>query len=148
MFMRTAHLPARIISGAYILHSGLQKRDANEETAKWLHDTASKAYPFLRDMPPQQFARLLSIAEIAIGASLLVPLVPSKLAGAKLTAFAAGLLGLYARLPGMRQQGSIWPTEQGTGLAKDAFLLAIGLSLFMDHNGRKKAAKKKKQGRR
>src|SRR5690606_38336433 len=129
MFIKAAHLPERIISGAYILHSGLQKRNPNEETAAALHGMAVQAYPFLREIPAQQFVRLLSLAEIALGAALLTPLVPSKLAGAKLTAFAAGLLGLYARLPGMRQPGSIWPTEQGTGLAKDAFLLGIGLSL-------------------
>ncbi|PZM93428.1 MAG: hypothetical protein DIU79_10930 [Actinobacteria bacterium] len=142
MFIKAAHLPERIISGAYILHSGLQKRNPNEETAAALHGMAVQAYPFLREIPAQQFVRLLSLAEIALGAALLTPLVPSKLAGAKLTAFAAGLLGLYARLPGMRQPGSIWPTEQGTGLAKDAFLLGIGLSLFMAGNGRKKKKKK------
>jgi len=50
--------------------------------------------------------------------------VPGKVAGAGLTAFAAGLLGLYLRTPGMR------PTQQGTAIAKDVWLLGIGLGLL------------------
>ncbi|MEV1285699.1 hypothetical protein [Micromonospora sp. NPDC049679] len=145
MFTKPAHLPERIISGAFILHSGLGKRDVGDEQAAGMHGMAVAAYPFLRDVPPKQFARLLSTAEIVVGAALLIPLVPSRLAGAKLTAFAAALMGMYARLPGMRQPGSVWPTEQGMGLAKDAWLLGIGLSLLMNgKNGRKKNGKRKK----
>lgn len=145
MVTTAAHLPERVISGAYILHSGLEKRNASAETAAALHGMASQAYPFLREIPAPEFVRLLSAAEIAIGAALLTPLVSDKLAGMKLTAFAAGLLGLYARLPGVRQPGSIWPTDQGTGLAKDVFLLGIGLSLLIAGNGRKKRKKKAKR---
>jgi hypothetical protein len=145
MLMRAAHLPERAVSGAFILHSGLGKRNVSDEQAAGMHGMAVTAYPFLRDIPPKQFVRLLSGAEIVIGAALLTPLVPSSLAGAKLTALAGGLLGLYARLPGMRQPGSVWPTEQGMGLAKDAWLLGIGLSLLLDGlTSRKKNGKRKK----
>jgi hypothetical protein len=83
-------------------------------------------------MDPQQFVRLLSTSEISLGAALLTPLVPSAVAGAALVAFSAGLLGLYARTPGMRQEGSIRPTEQGLSLAKDVWLLGIGAALVAD----------------
>jgi hypothetical protein len=67
---------------------------------------------------------------VGLGAALLLPFVPDGLAGAALTAFSAGLLGLYVRVPGLRQEGSIRPTQQGTAIAKDVWLLALGLSLM------------------
>ena len=57
-------------------------------------------------------------------------MVPAALAGAGLTAFSAGLLGLYLKTPGMRHEGSLKPTEDGIALAKDSWLFAIGLSLL------------------
>jgi hypothetical protein len=75
---------------------------------------------------------LLSTAEIAIGTALVVPVVPAWLAGAGLTAFALGTLGLYLRTPGMRQEGSLRPTQQGIPLAKDAWMVGIGLALMVD----------------
>lgn len=47
-------------------------------------------------------------------------------------AFSAGLLTLYLKTPGMRQEGSVRPTEQGNGLAKDVWLLGTGLTLLLD----------------
>jgi hypothetical protein len=124
--------PPRLATGAYILHSGLQKRDADEETAKGLHGMAVQAYPVLEHMPPDRFVRLLSAAEIATGGALLLPLVPSALAGAALTAFSGALVGLYARSPGMREPGSPWPTERGVALSKDSWMLGIGLGLLVE----------------
>ena len=57
---------------------------------------------------------------------------PPGCAGAGLTAFAAGLLGLYGRTPGMRKEGSPFPTQQGTALAKDVWMLGIGLGMVID----------------
>jgi hypothetical protein len=31
-----------------------------------------------------------------------------------------------------RKPGSIWPTQAGTGVSKDAWMLGIGLSLMAD----------------
>ena len=58
--------------------------------------------------------------------------VPAALAGLGLSAFATGLLGLYLKTPGMRKEGSLRPTEQGIALAKDVWLLGIGLSLVLE----------------
>jgi hypothetical protein len=125
--------PSRLVTGAFILNSGLNKLGADEETATHLHHMAAGAYPFLADMKPKDFARLLAVSEVALGAALLLPVVPAGLAGLGLTAFSGGLLGLYARTPGMRKEGSVLPTQQGIALAKDAWMLGIGLSLTLDH---------------
>jgi len=36
------------------------------------------------------------------------------------------------RTPGMRQEGSLRPTQQGIPLAKDAWMVGIGLALMVD----------------
>jgi hypothetical protein len=124
--------PGRIASGAFILNSGLAKWSADEETAARLHGMAAGSYPFLARLKPKDFAKLLSAAEIALGSALLLPVVPGALAGAGLVAFSGGLLGLYARTPGMRQEDGLRPTQQGIPLAKDVWMLGIGLGLVID----------------
>jgi hypothetical protein len=124
--------PGRLTTGAFILNAGLGKWSADEETAARLHGMAAGTYPFLAKMRPEDFTRLLSASEVALGTALLLPIVPTWLAGAGLTAFSAGLLGLYARTPGMHKENSPQPTQQGTALAKDVWMLGIGLSLAAD----------------
>ena len=85
-----------------------------------------------RAAQPADFVRLLAVSEITLGAALLLPVVPAAVAGAGLTAFSGGLLGLYARTPGLRKQGSPFPTQQGIPLAKDAWMMGIGLGLVID----------------
>ncbi len=132
LLVKPSHLPPRMAAGAFILNSGVGKLSADEETAAQLHGFASGAYPFLAKLKPKDFVRLLAGAEIALGAALLLPVVPSAVAGAGLTAFSGGLLGLYARTPGMRKEGSPFPTQQGIPLAKDAWMMGIGLGLVID----------------
>ena len=129
---KPGHLPQRIAAGAFILNSGIGKLSADEETAAQLHGFAVGAYPFLAKLKPRDFVRLLAGCEIALGATLLVPVIPSAVAGAGLTAFSGGLLGLYARTPGMRRENSPFPTQQGIPLAKDAWMMGIGLGLVID----------------
>jgi hypothetical protein len=125
-------LPMRIASGAFILNSGLGKLSADKAGAEQLQGFAAATYPFLGKLEPKQFTRLLAVGEIASGAALLIPVVPAALAGLGLSAFATGLLGLYLKTPGMRKEGSLRPTEQGIALAKDVWLLGIGLSLVLE----------------
>src|SRR3954469_25541355 len=122
-----SEIAPRIATGAFILNSGLGKRGADEGTAAGLHGFASSTYPFLKQVPPTTFAKALSTAEIALGAALLTPIVPTAVAGAALTGFAGGLLGLYLRTPGMRKPGSLAPTQEGLALAKDAWPGGLGL---------------------
>jgi hypothetical protein len=121
----------RISAGAFILNSGLGKRGADEATAAGVHGFASGTYPFLKSMQPRQFVQALSVAEIGVGAALLTPFVPTALAGALLTGFSGGLLGLYLRTPGMHKPGSLAPTPEGLAIAKDSWLLGIGVGLLV-----------------
>ncbi|NIH80484.1 hypothetical protein [Amycolatopsis viridis] len=127
------HIPVRLVTGAFILNSGLTKQTADETGATQLHGFAAGAYPPVKQIPPQRFVQMLSAGEITLGAALLIPAVPPLVAGAGLAAFSAGLLGLYARTPGMRKERSVRPTEQGTGLAKDVWMFGIGTALVLDH---------------
>jgi len=64
---------------------------------------------------------MLAASEIALGTALLAPVVPSALAGAALTGFSGSLLTMY------HEPGSVWPTQTGTGVSKDVWMLGIGL---------------------
>ena len=136
--MRLSHIALRTVTGAFILNAGIGKWSADEETAGGLHGFATGTYPFLKRIPPQRFVKLLAGSEIAVGASLLTPFVPAAVAGAALTAFAAGLLGLYLRTPGMHDH--LRPTQQGTPIAKDVWMLGIGAALVADDIAARKAA--------
>ncbi|HET6814943.1 MAG TPA: hypothetical protein VFJ69_13225, partial [Actinomycetota bacterium] len=57
---------------------------------------------------------------------------PSSLAGLALGAFGGSLTRLYLKSPGTRREGSIAPSHQGVGLAKDSWMLAIGAALVLD----------------
>jgi uncharacterized membrane protein YphA (DoxX/SURF4 family) len=130
--MKLAHLPLRVATGAYILNSGVSKQSLEGQAAEGVHGMAANAIPALKKIPPDQFARILSTGEIALGAALLIPFVPSALVGAALVGFSAGLVQLYLNTPGMRQPGSIRPTQEGIGLAKDVWLLGAGMTLVLD----------------
>jgi hypothetical protein len=130
--MKLRDIPTRVSTGGFILHSGWEKWKADEQTAKAIHGMAAGAFPFLQDIPPERFLKLLAAGEIATGVALLVPQVPTVVAGAALTGFSGGLAGFYFRTPGLRREGSIWPTQQGLGVSKDAWLLGIGLGLLAE----------------
>lgn len=136
--MRLSHLPLRLSTGAYILNSGLGKRGLEGQAAEGLHGMAANALPQVKQVPADKFATYLSTGEIALGAALIAPFVPSVLAGAALAAFGAGLVQLYLKTPGMRKPGSVAPSQQGIGLAKDVWLLGAGATLVLDslrHHG-------------
>ena len=132
MRLHLRNVPARLATGAYILHAGLEKWKGTPERAKGVHGMASGAYPALGRIPPETFLKLLAAAEIGTGAALLLPVVPNKLAGAALTAFSGSLLGLYLRTEALHKPGSVWPTQAGVGVSKDVWMLGIGLSLLAE----------------
>jgi hypothetical protein len=129
---RLSNLPQRFAAGAFILNAGLGKLNAGPEQAAALHQMASDTYPFLSDVPPEQFAKVLGTSEVLLGGALVLPLVSDRLAGLALASFAGGLLGLYAKTPGLRNKGSIRPSQQGTAIAKDVWLFGIGVGLLAD----------------
>ena len=142
------HVPVRLATGAIIVDQGLQKLGADEDTAKWLHGQAVHAFPQLAGMDPKDFVQLLSTSEIALGIALLgIGFVPSSLAGLGLGIFGGSLTRLYLRSEGTRREGSIAPSQQGVGLAKDSWMLAIGAALVLDAlfgSGKRRKKNKKK----
>jgi hypothetical protein len=135
-----SNIPLRLTAGAFILNAGITKWTAGEQAATGMHGMAAGTYPFLKSVQAPQFLKLLSGGEMALGAALLLPFVPAAVAGAGLTAFAGGLLGLYLRTPGMHE--NLRPTQQGTAIAKDVWLLGIGTSLLLRGRSTGRTAKK------
>lgn len=130
MAIDMVQLAPRLTAGAFILNSGVQKWTGDEQTAAGVHGMAAGTYPFLAGVDAPTFLKGLAAAEIALGAALVLPVVPAGVAGIGLTGFAAGLLGLYLRTPGMRT--GLRPTRQGTAIAKDVWLLGIGVGLVAE----------------
>lgn len=131
-FLKPRNLPTRIATGAYILHTGLEKWHGDEQRAIAIHGMAAGAYPIFKGMPPTRFLRLLAAAEIAVGTALLLPFVSNARAGAALTGFSGGLVVMYLRTPALHKPGSYWPTPGGIGVSKDVWMLGIGLGLLVD----------------
>lgn len=129
--MSLTQVPLRLATGAYILNSGISKLGADEGTAQFLHGAAASTYPALfKDMEPTKFARLLAWSEIGVGAALLAPMVPATVAGAALTGFGSSLVGMYLRTPSMTLDDGIRPSQEGTAIAKDVWLVGAGLTLM------------------
>jgi hypothetical protein len=125
------HIPLRVATGAFILNSGISKLGADEGTAQFLHGAATSTYPALfKDMEAKKFARMLAVSEIGVGTALLTPKVPATVAGAVLTGFGASLIGMYLRTPSMTLDDGIRPSQEGTAVAKDVWLVGAGLTLL------------------
>lgn len=140
MHLSIRDLPTRLITGAYIAHAGWdkwsgRKTEHADEHAQGVHGMAAGAYPFLKPVPPERFIAALAASEMALGAALCLPLVPNRVAGAGLTAFAGGLTLMYLRTPSLHKPGSFWPTPAGIAVSKDVWMLGTGLSLLADRAG-------------
>lgn len=133
----------RAVPGAFILNSGIGKLGMDEETAKGLQEMAVNGVSMVEDMTPAQFGKFLSYGEIAVGAALLLPFVPTRIAGAALTTFSAGLVANYFSIDSMTKDDGIRPSADGTAVAKDTWLAAIGLSLMFTTGDKKKKKTKK-----
>jgi uncharacterized membrane protein YphA (DoxX/SURF4 family) len=130
--MKFRHIPGRLVTGSFILNSGLSILFADDQTAAGLHGMASGSYPVFKRVNSRVFAKLLGGGEIIVGTALLLPVVPTGLAAVGLAAFSGSVLGLYLRTPGMRRQGSLRPTQEGIALAKDVWMLGIAAGLLID----------------
>ncbi|WP_308036424.1 hypothetical protein [Arthrobacter sp. zg-Y1110] len=130
--MKLSHIPLRLTTGAYILNSGLNKRNMDAENAAYLQQMAANAFPQVQDIEPAKFGKLISTAEICVGLSLLIPFVPSRLAGLMLGCFSGGMVRMYLMTPGMTEADGIRPTPDGLGLAKDTWMAGIAAALVLD----------------
>ncbi|MPV87311.1 hypothetical protein [Georgenia ruanii] len=130
--LRLRHVPARLATGAFILNSGITKRGLTEEAATGLQQMAVQAFPQFGQLSAKDFGKLLSTAEIALGSALLLPIVPTWLAALGLAGFSGALLRVYTKVPGLTQEGSLRPTQDGTVIAKDVWMAGIAWSLLVD----------------
>ncbi|MCD2261277.1 hypothetical protein K3888_01030 [Dietzia aurantiaca] len=122
----------RGITGAFVLNSGWSKRGMPTEAAAGLQGFAATGVPAVAEMDPDTFGKFVAYSEIGIGAALLTPIVPKRVAGAALGVFSAGLLSMYFRNPAMTESDGIRPSQEGMSLSKDAFMLAIAGALVTD----------------
>ncbi|UVI36694.1 hypothetical protein [Brevibacterium spongiae] len=135
--MKITNALLRAVPGAFILNSGIGKLGLDEESAAGLQQMAANGVPMVENLTPAQFGKFLSYGEIAVGAALLLPFVPTRIAGAALTTFAAGLVSNYFSIDSMTEEDGIRPSQDGTAVAKDTWLAAIGLSLLLNGSSKK-----------
>ena len=120
----------RGVTGAFITNTGVGKIGMPAEHSAGIQQAAASGIPALAKLPSDKFGSWLGWAETAIGATLLAPFVPNRVAGAALTAFSGGLLSMYFRNPENTEADGIRPSQEGMALSKDVFMLAIGLALM------------------
>lgn len=125
-------VPTRLATGAFIFHSGREKWSGPLEQAQGVHGMAANAFPVLNAISPTLFLRLLAAGEMTIGGLLMAPVVSNEVAGVALTGFSGALLTMYARVPGLRKPGSVWPTPAGIPVSKDIWMFGIGVGLLVD----------------
>jgi hypothetical protein len=123
--------PLRIATGAFILNAAMGKVGGDEKTAANLHGMASRAYPMLAKVEPKPFLKVLTAGELSVASALLLPIVPARLAGLALIGFSGSLLSMYARIPFLHDK-FLRPTPGGVPMAKDIWMLGIGVSLLVD----------------
>ncbi|WP_238693784.1 MULTISPECIES: hypothetical protein [Rothia] len=76
-----------------------------------------------------------TLAAPSFSPALLAPFIPSRLAGAGLTAFSANLMTMYFRNQDMHDK-AFRPTQDGQQLANNIVMLGAGLALLF--SGKKK----------
>lgn len=126
-----SNLALRSTTGTLILNSGIGKLGMDEGTYGYLQQMAKAGVPQVEKLSANTFGKSLAYGETALGAALLLPVVPAKLAGLGLTAFSAGMLTMYFGDENMTQEDGIRPSQEGTALAKDFVLLGAGLALLL-----------------
>ena len=127
--LRLPSAALRIPTGAYIFDAGLGKFQVDKEGAEGLRDMAADGIPQLGQIDAETFATGLASAETALGAALLCPLIPNRLVGLGLTAFGAGLLSMYFGGDQYTKEDGIRPSDAGKAIAKDSWLVGVGLAL-------------------
>src|SRR5699024_12425088 len=93
----------------------------DEETAAGLQQMAANGVPMVENLTADQFGKFLTYGEIAVGSALLLPFVPTRIAGAALTTCAAGLVSNYFSIDAMTKDDGIRPCEHGVPAANDTW---------------------------
>lgn len=127
---KLASMLLRIPTGLFIANSGINKLGLEGEGAEGLQNMAAVGIPAVKEIDADTFAKIISASEIGVGSALLAPFIPNRLAGLGLTTFACGLLTIYFRGEDNTESDGIRPSSDGTPLAKDSWLAAIGAALM------------------
>jgi hypothetical protein len=130
--MRLSHIALRLTTGAFILNAGWGKRNLDKDSAAGLQAMAARVIPSVSRIDAEKFGKMLSYAEMTLGAALLTPFLPSRLVGTGLGIFSGSLFTMYLKTPGMTLEDGIRPSPQGTALAKDIWMLGIAAALVLD----------------
>lgn len=141
MGINTANVALRLVSGSYILNSGIGKLRLPVESAQEIQTMVSNAVPQVQKMEPAVFGKALAMGEIVVGSALLTPFIPSRLAGLGLGAFAAGLVATYLKTPGMTESDGVRPTPNGVHMAKDLLFAGIAVALVFGRGKHKTKVK-------
>ncbi|MCP3425470.1 hypothetical protein NBM05_05410 [Rothia sp. AR01] len=141
MAFNLANAALRGIPGAFILNSGISKLELDADSAGYLQSMAANAFPAVKDLDAATFGKALAYSEMAVGATLLTPIFPNRLAGLALGAFSAGMLTMYFRTEDMTLDDGVRPSQSGTPVAKDSWLAAIALALLIQGKGKKRKKK-------
>lgn len=126
----------RLIPAALIFNSAIGKLGMNAEASAGLQQFAATGIKAMEKLPSDKFAKIIGSSEIAVGSALVAPFVPNRLAGAALIAFGGGLLTLYFNNEANTLEDGIRPSDAGLPLAKDSWLVAIGLGLLLSDTGK------------
>src|SRR5699024_9137822 len=127
----------RAVPGAFILNSGIGKLGMDEETAAGLQQMAANGVPMVENLTASQFGKFLSYGEIAVGSALLLPFVPTRIAGAGPTTFAVVLGSNFSSDDPRTKDAGVRPSEDGSAVARDTWLASIGLGLVLSGGSKK-----------
>ncbi len=136
MGINLSHAALRLVTGAFILNSGIGKLHLDKEQAAGLQSMAGNAIPPVKQLEAERFGKLLCAGEITVGSALLAPFIPSRLAGLMLATFSGSLVTMYLRTPEMTESDGIRPTANGVPFAKDFWMLGIAAALILDRRKR------------
>lgn len=136
MGINLSHAALRLVTGAFILNSGIGKLKLDKEHAAGLQSMAGNAIPAVKQLEAERFGKLLCAGEITVGSMLLAPFIPARLAGLALATFSGSLVTMYLRTPWMTEADGIRPTADGTAFAKDVWMLGIATALILDRRRR------------
>ncbi|WP_029090444.1 hypothetical protein [Brevibacterium album] len=118
-------------SGVTILNAGVDKLGLSESSAAYLQSMAAKGFPALEKLDAEQFGKLLAAAEVAVGATLLAPFIPTRLAGLALGGFSAGMLTMYFRTEEFTKSDRLRPKGEGVAVSHNVWLAAIAAVLII-----------------
>lgn len=127
----------RGVSGATIINAGVEKLGLSNGSAGFLKGMAAKGFPFLSRLDDAQFGKLLAAGEITVGATLLAPFIPTRVAGLGLALFSGGMLTMYFRTDEFTKDDGVRPAGEGVSVSHNAWLVAIAAALLAEGRSKK-----------